>query len=57
MKKLIINIISIVRKIIKPWDHLRLLKIMKLTITMHEIMVMSHYNKSHITKTLYVYKK
>lgn len=44
MKKLVINIISIMRKISKPRDHLCLLKIIKLAMTVKEIIVMSHCN-------------
>lgn len=44
MKKLIINITSIIKKIIKPRDHLCLLKTIKLDMTIKEIIVMSHCN-------------
>jgi len=44
MKKLITNMTSIIRKISKPRDHLRLLKIIKLAMTVKEITVMSHCN-------------
>lgn len=54
MKKLITNIISIIRKITKPRDHLCLLKIIKLIMIVKEIIVMSHCNSWKID--LYQYR-